>query len=210
MADTGCREAIAGGILVGLTALVGLYFRARPGETFLDRWGASLLHPAHAHSRWSLVADLRSVPFLVGGSILAALVVVSRDRWRAFACLVAPTLAVLLTEYVLKPVVGRRLAEVLSFPSGTTTVVGSIAMVWILAVPARIRPAIVIVSTFVVALECMAVVALQWHFPTDALGGAVFGAGVVLLVDGLLHLAVVAVRRRILSTSEPGISSATS
>ncbi len=33
-----------------------------------------------------------------------------------------------------------------------------------------------------------AVVALRWHFPTDSLGGAVLGVGLVLVVDALSHL----------------------
>ena len=52
---------------------------------------------------------------------------------------------------------------------------------------------VAVVVAFVVGLECMAVVALQWHYPADALAGAVFGAGFVLLADGVLHLAVDAV-----------------
>jgi membrane-associated phospholipid phosphatase len=42
----------------------------------------------------------------------------------------------------------------------------------------------------------LAVVALQWHYPTDALAGLAYGAGVVLVVDGAAR--VVADRRRAL------------
>ena len=63
-----------------------------------------------------------------------------------------------------------------------------------IAVPRRIRLPVAVVAVVAVVLECVAVVALQWHFPTDALGGAAFGAGTVLLVDGVLHQAVAAVR----------------
>jgi membrane-associated phospholipid phosphatase len=45
-----------------------------------------------------------------------------------------------------------------------------------------------VLGALAVALECRAVVALQWHYPSDALGGAAFGVGMVLLVDGVLHL----------------------
>ena len=193
--DDGRVEVLAGGIVVGLTVLAALWFRSHPGPVFLDRWGFSLVHPANGNRDWQRVTELRSVSVLVAGSILAAVVVVGRDRWRALACLVAPTIAVALTEYVLKPGVGRRFTEVISFPSGTTTVVGSLAMAWVLATPRRIRPVVTAVAAFLVGLECMAVIALQWHYPSDAVGGAVFGAGVVVLIDGLLHLAVDAVRR---------------
>jgi membrane-associated phospholipid phosphatase len=33
-----------------------------------------------------------------------------------------------------------------------------------------------------------AVIALRWHYPSDALGGLVLGVAVVVFVDGLLHL----------------------
>lgn len=191
--DDGRIEALAGAIVVALVGLAGLWFRAHPGPVFLDHWGFSLIHPANGNRNWQRVTDLRSVSVLVAGSILAAVVVVSRDRWRALACLVAPSIAVALAEYVLKPGVGRRFTEVLSFPSGTTTVVGALAMAWILAVPRSIRPVVTAVVVFVVGLECMAVVALQWHYPADAVAGAAFGAGFVVLVDGVLHLLVDAV-----------------
>jgi len=193
---SGRGEAIVGVVLVGLTVAAALYFRWRPGPNFLDHWGTSLVHPALSNTWWKHLTYLRSMPVLVGGSILAAVVVAGRDRWRALACLVAPPLAVLLTEYVLKPEIARRYAQVLSFPSGTTTVVGAVTMAFVIAVPGRIRPVVATIGAFLVGLECMAVVALQWHFPTDGLGGAVFGAGMVLLIDGLIHLAVSAERRR--------------
>ena len=190
------REAIAGAILVALILLIALFFRWRPGPTIIDRWGISLIHPALHNASWQRIAQIRSTSFLALGSILAALIVVARDRWRALACLVAPTLAVLLTEYVLKPVIARRYAQVLCFPSGSTTAVAAMAVAWVIAVPRWIRPVVAIVGAFFVGLVCMAVIALQWHLPTDALGGVAFGAGVVLLVDGVIHLVVWAVRRR--------------
>jgi membrane-associated phospholipid phosphatase len=193
--DAGRAEAIAGAILVGLVLLAALWFRARPAQTVVDSWGFSFVHPALDNWWWKNLAELKSLTVLVAGSILAAVVVVSRDRWRALACLTAPVAAVVLTEYFLKPVVDRHYDGVISFPSGTTTAVSALAMVWVLAVPGRFRPVVAVVGAFVVGLECMAVVGLLWHYPTDAVGGAVFGAGVVLLVDGALHLVVDAERR---------------
>ena len=42
----------------------------------------------------------------------------------------------------------------------------------------------------------MAVIGLRWHYPSDALAGAAFGVGVVLLVDGVLHLVAPDLRAR--------------
>jgi undecaprenyl-diphosphatase len=189
-------EAIAGAVMVGLVLMAALWFRARPEPVFLDTWGFSFVHPSLTNSWWRDLTDLKSASVLAAGSILAAVTVVTRDRWRALACLVAPVLAVVLTEYFLKPGVHRHYDGVISFPSGTTTAVSALAMAWVVAVPGRLRPVVAVVGAFIVGLECMAVVGLQWHYPTDALGGAAFGAGVVLLVDGVLHLSVGAERRR--------------
>ena len=202
-APLGQHETILGLSLVGLVFLAGLYFHWWPGMVFLDHWLFDLIHPALANSIWRHITYLKSLPVLIGGSILAAIAVVARDRWRAAAVLVSPTLAVILTEWVLKDAVGRRYAQVVSFPSGTTTAVAALATAWVLVVPARYRVWAVLVAVFVVGLEVMAVIALLWHYPTDALAGAVFGAGVVFLVDGSLHLAVGAVRRRRAESETP-------
>ena len=194
--DASRNETIAGAVMVGLVLLAALWFRARPAPVFLDTWGVSFVHPDLTNPWWRHLTDLKSVSVLVAGSILAAVAVVARDRWRAVACLIAPILAVLLTEYFLKPTVARHYDGVISFPSGTTTAVSALAMAWVVAVPGRLRPAVAVLGAFLVGLECMAVVGLQWHYPTDAIGGAVFGAGVVLLVDGALHLSMGSERRR--------------
>lgn len=186
----GRTQTIAGASLVGLAVMASLIFRRHPGPIFLDDWGLSFIHPAVGDSLYQRVTDLGSVTFLLVGSILAALLVVGRDRLRALACLVGPGLSVVLVEWLLKPVIARRFDTALTFPSGTTTVVASVATAWALAVPRRLLSVAVVLGAFLVGLECIAVVALQWHLPTDALGGVVVGAGVVLLVDGLLHLAL--------------------
>lgn len=184
----GRTETIVGGALVALVVVAAIAFRFHPGAIFLDHWGFSFIHPAIGDTLYKRVTQLHSPSILAAGSILAALVVVSRDRLRALACLVAPILAVVAVEWLLKPVIARRYAQVLTFPSGTTTVVASVATAWVLAVPRRFRPVVVVIGVFLAGLECIAVIGLQWHFPSDALGGVVFGAGVVLLVDGVLHL----------------------
>lgn len=180
---------IAGGVLAVVLVVVGLYFHWRPGPTFLDNWGFSWIHPAFGNSFFLHMTYLRSWAFIIAGSILAALIVYARDRLRALACLIGPTLAILLVEWLLKPVVARRYAQVLSFPSGTMAIVSSVVTAWALAVPRRFRPAVVIFGTFVIGLEAISVIALRWHYPTDSLGGVILGVGTVLLLDGLLHLA---------------------
>jgi len=186
--STARTETIVGLALVAVVLLAALWFRHRPAAVFLDDWGTSLVPPDPHGAFWRHVTELRRIPIFVGGSVLAAAVVAGRDRRRALACAVAPALAVLLTEYVVKPVIARRFLGALAFPSGTTTAIAALATAWAIAVPPRLRVAVVAAGAVLVGLACAAVTALQWHLPTDALGGALFGAGVVLVVDGVLHL----------------------
>ena len=204
--DTTRAETIAGLVMVGLVLLGALWLRSHTGPNFVDHWGSSFVHPALGNPWWTRLTYLKRVPVLVAGSILAALVVVLRDRWRALACLVAPTIAAVLTEYFFKPLTGRHFTQVLSYPAGTTTVVAALVMAWWLAVTPRFRPVVAVVGAFLVGLECMAVVALEWHYPSEAIAGAVFGVGFVLLVDGVVHLAVAAERRRHAGAPAPFVS----
>lgn len=178
---------VAGTVLVVWTLIAALVIRYHPGTNAFDRWGESLVPPARGNSFYIQVAGVKSA-VLVGGSILAAVVVVARDRWRALACLIGPLIAVLLVESVIKPYISRRLYSELTFPSGTVTAVAGVAAAWAIAVPRWLRWPVVVLGALVVTVECRAVVALQWHFPSDAIAGAAFGVGVVLVVDGLLHV----------------------
>ena len=181
-------EARVGALLVGLTFLAAVLFRWRPGPTPVDHWVFALVPPEPKDSLWIRVTELRTLPVLLGGSLVAALVVVGRDRWRALACLVAPALAVLLAEYVLKPVIARRYSGVLTFPSGHVTAVASLGTAWTLAVPRWLRWPMAAVAAAVVVLMTVSVIRLGWHYASDALAGVAVGCGVVLLLDGFLHV----------------------
>lgn len=178
---------VAGTILVAWTLIAAILIRYHPEANGLDRWGLSLVPPDPHNSVLIRIAGLKAV-VIAGGSVLAAVVVVTRDRARALACLISPALAVFLVEALLKPVIARRFEAVLTFPSGTVTAVAAVAAAWAIAVPRWLRWPVIVLGALAVTLECRAVIALQWHLPSDALAGAVFGVGVVLLTDGLLHL----------------------
>ncbi len=170
------------------TVLAGLALRHRRGPTGFDRWGFDLLTPTPHNHFLVRLTELGDLPVLVVGSVGAALVVVGRDRWRAVACLAGPALATVVVEWYLKPFVARRYVGVLTFPSGSVTAVAALAAAWSLAVPRWSRWVVIPLVTVVVGAVAWAVIGLRWHYPSDALGGAAFGVGVVLLVDGVLHL----------------------
>jgi membrane-associated phospholipid phosphatase len=178
------RELTAGAVLLGLVALEGLYLALRPGTGLVDRWFLDLI-PGSGGSWFTDVTWLRFPVVVVIGAVLAAAVTVPRDRARALACLVGPPGALLAAELVVKPLVGRTLGGALSYPSGTTVGAAALATAAVLATPARGRVVAVVVATVFSLWMAVAVVALRWHLPTDALAGLLFGVGTVLVVDGL-------------------------
>jgi membrane-associated phospholipid phosphatase len=176
-------ELVAGGLLLLVVVVGGLYFRARPGPTVLDRWAFAAIGPVH-HSGLLVALTRVGSPFVVVAAAVAGfLATFRRNQPRAVALLVGPVVAVAGCDWVMKPVVGRTFADVVSFPSGTVTVVAAMAAVALLATPDPWRSVVAAVGGTVTVLECVAVVALRWHYPTDAGAGLALGIGVVLVTD---------------------------
>lgn len=203
-------EIIAGALLVALTIAGGVYVAFRPGSGAFDRWIQSIV--TRNQSAWfTTVTSLRyPAAVVVGALALAAIaVILRRDRPRALACLVGPPLALLTSELVVKPLVGRSIGGVLSYPSGSTVGAAALATAAVLAVPTRWRVATAVVVTVYALWMALAVVALQWHYPTDSLAGLAYGAGVVLMVDGSVGAAAdrlggAGSGRRLLKTRQEG------
>lgn len=120
-------------------------------------------------------------------SLIAILVVVAlvQRRWgAAMLAIGAPVVAVGLTEVVLKPAFDRRYYGHLSYPSGHTVGTVSALTVALLLVLAS-TPLLVRVLAWLVWLALIAalttgLVAMNYHYPTDALGGLCLALGVVL------------------------------
>jgi membrane-associated phospholipid phosphatase len=176
-------ELVVGSALVLTVALGGLYFAVRPGPATVDGWLLNLVRPSHALA-FTHVSSLTSPAAIVIGAAIAAGACLPRDRPRALACLIAPPLALLACELVAKPLVDRTLGGVLSYPSGSTVGAAALAAAAVLATPARWRPWIAGPALAYSLWVALAVVALRWHYPTDALAGLALGAGVVLVIDG--------------------------
>jgi membrane-associated phospholipid phosphatase len=173
---------VGAGLLVAV-AVVGLYLAWRPGATFVDRWGLQLVH----RSRTPVLVDVTSLRYpavIVVGAVLVAALAFPTDRLRALSCLVSPPLALATCELVVKPLVGRHIGTGLSYPSGSAVGAAALSSALVLAVPRRWRHATLVVAIGYTLWMSVAVVALGWHYPTEALAGAAWGVGVVLAVDG--------------------------
>jgi undecaprenyl-diphosphatase len=176
-------------VAVVATLVAAALLHRYPGPNTVDRAGAALV-PVAIHSRFlKAISWLGTLPALLIGSIGAALLAWhtgGRDHRRAIACLFGPSIAVALNEWAIKPLVGRYYQGELSFASGSVVVVAGVATAWILAARSSARPGVAAVGMVVVLLMVVAVVALQWHYPSDALAGVTLGVGVVLLADAAL------------------------
>jgi undecaprenyl-diphosphatase len=145
---------------------------------------------AHPHLL-SMAARLGSAKAVVAGSLLLALLCLLARRPKAavFALLAAPV-AGAVTEYVLKPAVHREQhVNALLFPSGHTTGAFALAMTVVVLLlptegtrllPAVARLAVAVAALAVASVVAVAVVALGWHYVTDAIGGVVTAVVVVL------------------------------
>ena len=137
-----------------------------------------------------------TVRYTVPLAAVAAVTIVAgvawrRRDWAALAvCLAGPPLAVLLTDVIAKPLVGRRLYWNLSYPSGHATGAAAVAAV-VLVVCHRWKGwrALVVAAPLALALPAVmgvALVRLNWHYPTDVIGGVAMGAATVLALAAAL------------------------
>lgn len=145
-----------------------------------------------------LIADLGDlIPVIV--MIVALVVACLVARWwrgAALAALAVPV-AVVLTEAVLKPLIGRSLEGYHSFPSGHATALFGLAATCavLLANPPRprlpgaVRLLLVLGAAVIAATVAVAVVVLRYHYFTDTVAGTAVGVGIVLLTALLLDRA---------------------
>ncbi|HUY21454.1 MAG TPA: phosphatase PAP2 family protein [Acidimicrobiales bacterium] len=197
-------ELVVACLLLMPVVVAGMYLMARPGPTLLDHWAFAVI-PTRPHARLlAAVTRMASPPVVLAGVAAGFLAVVRRDRARGVAVVAGPALAVVTSDWVMKPLVGRTFGGVLCFPSGTVVVVAALAAVAVLAAPARWRYGAGVVGGALVAMTALAVVALGWHYPTDALAGAATGVGVVLAADCAAHRVAARLRYGALGAPDTG------
>jgi membrane-associated phospholipid phosphatase len=142
--------------------------RAIGEQTFTARL---LTGPSHPIVSYPVIA------FTVG-------VAVFRRWWaRAVLAVAAPALCVLFTEVVVKPLVDRTYAGVLSYPSGHTVsamaTLGVAALVVTVDWPAAARRTVLGLLVVVWAVLAIGLVGMDYHYFTDTVGGFLLAIGVV-------------------------------
>jgi len=183
----------------GTTALLGAWLghgaHTDPVDTAVDaRMVASLAGHLKLLEWLDWLGDL---PAITGITAILVLVCLLRRRYReaALLALSVPAAAV-ITERLLKPLVGRTLHGFLSFPSGhaTATFALATAITVLLAgapgIPRAVRVAAAVTAFGVAAAVASTMITSGLRYFTDAVAGAAVGTGTVLAVALLLDLAV--------------------
>jgi membrane-associated phospholipid phosphatase len=145
--------------------------------------------PPHPTSIHDVVALANLLP-LVAGMLALVAVTLLRRRWLMAAIVPLILLAANGATQLLKPglaherlveLYGVRSAFPASWPSGHSTVAMSLALCAVLVVGPRLRPlAALLGAGYAIGVGC-SLVALQWHLPSDVLGGFFVAATFTLL-----------------------------
>lgn len=202
--------------LVGWFAMVALGIRFA-GEQHSGRFDRAVIDAVHhAVGNQGPLASFLVSPtdeIAIYGMIATLIVVaIVTRRWEfAVLAITGPGLSVLLVEVLFKPLFDRRYLGGLSYPSGhTVSFVSALtaALLVVLALTAGrslVLRAFFVASWLVLSIVAMVgLVAMNYHYPTDAVGGFCVAIGAVLpsalLSDALAEFAR---RRRIHAVTLP-------
>jgi membrane-associated phospholipid phosphatase len=198
------RAAAIVAACVVTTALLGIWLghgaRIDRVDTVIDaRVKAIMPGNAKLLERLAWPGGLRAI---IGLTAVLVLVCLLRRRYRGAALLaISIPAAAVITERLLKPLVGRTALGFLSFPSGHAT--GAFALATAITVlltgapgvPRAVRLAAAVIAYGVAAAVAAAMIALGFHYFTDAIGGAAVGTRTVLATALVIDLVMLAWRR---------------
>jgi membrane-associated phospholipid phosphatase len=134
----------------------------------------------------------------IGSAVLAILCLTQRRFRAAILAAAGPALAGTLTEYILKPAIGRHSGDAYAFPSGHTT--GAIALATVIALfllptgaftrlPRPLRLVLTVLAAVLVSAVPLGLVTLRYHYATDVIAGAAVAVTAILTLALLLDAA---------------------
>jgi len=184
---------------IATTVVLGAWFAGQnragwPDRAIDARIRSGLAGHGAVLSHIALIGNPIAVSVAV--AVLCALCLAARNWRGAVLVTAAPAVAGALTEYALKPLIGRILDGYLSMPSGHTA--GAFSLAAALAVlladprrsrpPAALRAAVIAAAVVVAGSVAIAMVGMGAHYFTDTVAGAAVGTGAVLGCALLLDL----------------------
>ncbi len=185
--------------LVARGTALGLRLDGAATELGLTEGRAPRIHDATTDVLRTI--DVSSLALFGGGTIVLALL---RRRIGHALAIAGLLVGANVTTQLLKPFladasvpgVGPSQAAVGTFPSGHATVAMSLGLAAILAVPEGLRAVAALAGAGYATAVGVALVALEWHYPSDVVGGyLVASAWAALLAAGVVAVGMQDPRR---------------
>lgn len=166
---------------------------------------------------WSLAAQITRLcdpnPYVYLCAV-PVVVALARGRWWVAVAIIAILLGANVTTQLLKPLIAVQRPHMLpgpqhvpalnsSWPSGHATAAMSLALCCVLAVPARLRPFVAALGAAFAVVVSYSILALEWHYPSDVLGGFLV-AGIWTLL-GVAAVFTVDPRRSAVAAAPSGV-----
>lgn len=179
--------------LAGLAVLAARVARSGGPLAVDRRVDTPLVYRLHPFAR--AFRDLTQLGSPLGVVVLSACLAIGclaiRRRRAALLSLVGAPLAGALTEYVLKPLVGRHKGPLYAFPSGHTT--GAVAVAAVITLfllpggaftqlPRPARLALAGLAAVLASALPLGLIVLRYHYATDVLAGAAVAVTVTLVL----------------------------
>ena len=174
---------VAWGIAVALgMSVAGQQYAGSVDRMLIDRVHATVGEGRGLARLLLIPAD---TPMIIAVAVVSCGVALVRRRWDvALLALATPAIGAAATELVLKPLFGRRLHGYLSYPSGhaIAAVAGYTVVALVLAsIATRAWRRVTAVGWgLVIVIVMVGLVGMDWHYPTDTIGGVCVAVGVVL------------------------------
>lgn len=182
-----------------LVAALGILFADQSRASWLDHVVDSPIISTlgvHGLTAYRLASPGTLGPAVLISGAIAVICLRFRRINGAVLALLAVPVSDGLDDGILKPLIGRTDLGQLTYPSGHTTAVFALATtvaILVLVPPQEtrtrvLRVLLVLGSVAVALIVAVAVIALEWHYFTDTIGGAAVAIGVVCGLAIILDL----------------------